>query len=313
MAGKSAEGDGMFELGSTMRIFRPYPEIFAFYDGRIDGLRVHGPQDNWLDDGAFSLGTCSYALVDGDEALVYDPQMSLAHARIIRKTLEEAGYHKLRLVLSHWHTDHVAGNEVFADCEIIANSRTLKALETNREKLEGDDPPIRPLILPNSIFEEHMSLNVGSLELELRLVDIHSHDESVMLYPGRSLLFAGDTLEDSVTYVSEPEHLAAHLVEIERMAGFIFDRILPNHGDPAIISEGGYDRRLIEATRLYVSRLLQLGKEPELARSGLREFAADSFATSGVRYFEPYEKVHRHNVEAVLKAMKAMAAPGLTG
>lgn len=303
----------MIELGSTMKIFRPYPEIFAFHDGRIPGLRVHGPHDNWLDDGAFSLGTCSYAVVDGYEALVYDPQMSLAHARIIRRTLEEAGFRKLRLVLSHWHTDHVAGNEVFADCEIIANSRTLRALEANREKLEGGDPPINPLILPNRIFEEHMTLSVGALDLELRLVDIHSHDESVMLYPGRSLLFAGDTLEDSVTYVSEPEHLATHLVELDRMAGFSFDRILPNHGDPDIIAGGGYDRRLVEATRFYVAKLLRLGEEPDLAGAGLQEFAAESFATGGAGYFEPYEKVHRHNVMAVLKAMKVMAAPGIPG
>jgi glyoxylase-like metal-dependent hydrolase (beta-lactamase superfamily II) len=292
----------MFELGSTMKIFRPYPEIFAFYDGRMPGLRVHGPQGNWLDDGAFSLGTCSYAIVDGDEALVYDPQMSLAHARIIRRTLEDAGFTRLRLVLSHWHTDHVAGNEVFADCEIIANSRTLKALEQNRDKLEAGDPPIRPLILPNHVFEEHLSLTIGSLDVELRLVDIHSHDESVLLFPKRDLLLAGDTLEDSVTYVSEPEHLATHLVELDRMAEFPFSRILPNHGDPDIIAGSGYDRRLIAATHAYVSRLLRLPSEPDLRRESLQDFGAASFATGGTRYFEPYEKVHRHNVTAVLKA-----------
>ena len=293
----------MFELGSTMKILRPYPEVFAFYDGRIPDLRVHGPQANWLDDGAFSLGTCSYVVVDGDEALVYDPQMSLAHARIIRRTLEQAGYRKLRLVLSHWHTDHVAGNAVFADCEIIANSRTLRALEANREKLENDDPPIRPLILPNRIFEEHLSVKVGRIDLELQLVDIHSHDESVMLMPSRDLIFAGDTLEDSVTYVSEPEHLSTHLVELDRMAEFHFDRILPNHGDPDLIASGGYDRRLIEATRIYVAKLLRLAREPDLGKLPLTEFAADSFATGGAAYFGPYEKVHRHNVKDVLKSM----------
>lgn len=293
----------MFELGSTMKILRPYPEVFAFYDGRIPDLRVHGPQANWLDDGAFSLGTCSYAVVSGDEALVYDPQMSLAHARIIRRTLEEAGYRKLRLVLSHWHTDHVAGNEIFADCEIIANSRTLRALEVNRDKLENDDPPIRPLVLPNRIFEEHLTLKVGTIDLELRLIDVHSHDESVMLMPSRNLVFAGDTLEDSVTYVSEPEHLSNHLVELDRMAEFRFDRILPNHGDPDVIASGGYDRRLIKATQLYIAKLLQLAPEPELGKLPLTEFAAESFSTGGAHYFEPYEKVHRHNVKDVLKSM----------
>lgn len=291
----------MLETGSTMKIFRPFPEVYAFYDGRIDGVRLHGPQDNWLDDGAFTLGTCSYAIVDGDEALVYDPQMSLAHARIIRRTLEQAGHIRLKLVLSHWHTDHVAGNEVFQDCEIIANNLTLKALQENRERLENDDPPIRPLILPNRIFEDRLSLRVGRLDVELRVVDIHSHDESVMLFPARGLLFAGDTLEDSVTYVSEPEHLGTHLQEIDRMETFAFSRILPNHGDPEIIATGGYDRRLIAATRIYTAKLLELRQKPELAALSLKDFGAESFATGGARYFEPYEKVHRHNVADVMK------------
>lgn len=295
----------MTDTGSTMRVFTPCPGIFAFYDGRIPGKRLHGPGPNWLDDGAYSLGTASYAIIDDGEALVYDAQMTLAHARRIRRWLDEAGCRSMRLVVSHWHTDHVAGNEAFADCEIIANSRTLKALEANRASLESGDPPIRPLVLPNRIFEEHLTLKVGRLDVDLRLVDIHSHDETVLLLPEHQLLLAGDTLEDSVTYVSEPEHLATHLRELDRMAGFSFRRILPNHGDPDIIAAGGYDRRLIEATKLYVAKLLRLRQEPSLADLSLADFARESFATGGARYFEPYEQVHKHNIDAVLQSAPA--------
>lgn len=291
----------MTDAGSTMRVFNPYPGVLAFYDGRIPGKRLHGAEPNWLDDGAYSLGTASYAIIDGGEALVYDAQMTLFHARLIRERLQDEGCHSIRLVLSHWHTDHVAGNEAFADCEIIANSRTLKALEANRESLENGDPPIRPLILPNRIFEDHLALKVGRFDVELRLVDVHSHDETVLLLPDQALLFAGDTVEDSVTYVSEPEHLSTHLKELDRMAGFSFRHILPNHGDPDIIAAGGYDRRLIEATKLYVAKLLRLRAEPSLAELSFVDFAQESFATGGARYYEPYEPVHRQNVEAVQK------------
>lgn len=295
----------MTDTGSTMRVFTPCPGVFAFYDGRIPGQRLHGPGPNWLDDGAYSLGTASYAIIDDGEALVYDAQMTLAHGRRIRRWLEEAGCRSMRLVVSHWHTDHVAGNEAFADCEIIANSRTLKALEANRASLESGDPPIRPLVLPNRVFDDHLTLKVGRLDADLRLVDIHSHDETVLLLPQHRLLLAGDTLEDSVTYVSEPEHLATHLRELDRMAGFSFRRILPNHGDPDIIAAGGYDRRLIEATKLYVAKLLRLRQEPSLADLSLADFARESFATGGARHFEPYDQVHKHNIEAVLQSAPA--------
>jgi cyclase len=288
------------ELGSTMKIARPYPNVLAFYDGRIPGVRAHSETENWLDDGAFTLGCCSFAIVDGEEALVYDTQMSIPHARIIRKTLEDMGAASIRVVLSHWHTDHVAGNEVFADCEIIANNFTEEALLAHKDELENGNPPIKPLIMPNRTFHDTMTLNVDSVVCELHHLDIHSYDETAILLPQFGVLLVGDTLEDTVTYVSEPERLAMHLRDLDRMETWPFERILPNHGTYEKIAAGGYDRGFIEATRRYVRKLLELKANPELAKLGLREFAAEALATGSVEYFEPYEPVHRRNVEAVL-------------
>ncbi|WP_336619385.1 hypothetical protein [Mesorhizobium sp. WSM4935] len=120
--------------------------------------------------------------------------------------------------------------------------------------------------------------------------------------PDAGLLLAGDTLEDSVTYVSEPECLGEHLVDLERMAGWRFDRILPNHGSLRAIEAGGYDRSLIGATQAYIRKLLACRHDPDLARQDLRTFGADIFATTATEYFPPYEAVHRQNVEAVVAA-----------
>lgn len=296
-----------FELGSTMQVLQPYPNIFAFYDGRIPGIRAHSAGPNWLDDGAFTLGTASFAVVEGAEAIVYDAHMSLIHARRIRDFLEAQGVRDMRLVVSHWHTDHVAGNAVFEDCEIIANRFTLDALIANRDGLENNDPPIKPLIMPNSIFELERELRVGNTVVELRHLDIHSHDETVALLPQSGVLLAGDTLEDTVTYVSEPDRLEHHLVDLARMESWDFDRILPNHGTLERITAGGYGREFITATRLYVEKLLRLESEPELANLDMRTFAAEALATGGVEYFEAYEPVHANNVRAVLAAMRQAA------
>lgn len=289
-----------FELGSTMQVLRPYPNILGFYDGRIPGVRAHSPAPNWLDDGAFTLGTCSFAIVEGPEALVYDTHMSIPHARIIRRVLEEHGVTKMRVVLSHWHTDHVAGNAVFADCEIIANNLTAEALVDNRDWLENNDPPIKPLIMPGTIFEKQTELRVGGTVVELRHLDIHSHDATVLLLPQSGVLLAGDTLEDTVTYVTQPERLSLHLKDLERMDSWAFSRILPNHGSLEMIAAGGYGREFIPATRLYIEKLQRLRSEPALAELTLRDFAAEALATGGVEYFEAYEPVHKHNVQSVL-------------
>lgn len=287
-------------LGSTLRIHTPYEGVYAFYDGRIEGVRAYSESPNWLDDGAYSLGVCSYALLSQADALVYDTSISLAHAQIIRKTLEDAGARRIRVVLSHWHVDHIAGNEVFSDCEIIANRLTETALRDHRENLESRDPPVRPLIMPNRIFDTELALKVGAFDVELRHVNIHSHDGTMMLLPKERLLFAGDALEDPITYVSEPTRLSEHIDDLARMASWDFTRILPDHGAEDVIVAGGYDRGLIEATQNYVRKLLRVREDRTLLDQDLQAFAADDFRSGAIRYFAPYEAVHRGNVEAVL-------------
>jgi glyoxylase-like metal-dependent hydrolase (beta-lactamase superfamily II) len=290
------------QLGSTMRVLRPAPHVLAFYDGRIDGVRAWSEAPNWLDDGAYALGACSYAIVDGAEAIVYDAHISTDHAALIRGTLEAGGVRSIRLVLSHWHADHVAGNAVFGDCGIIANALTAELLAEHRDALEGGSPPIRPLIGPTQTFEGRLDLCVGAVPVELHRFDIHSRDGTVLLLPDSGLLLAGDTLEDPVTYVAEPDRLGHHLADLDRLARLTFDRILPNHGAPAAIAGGGYGRGLLDATRRYVEKLLRCGDDPDLACQDLKTFIHDDLVAGRVQYFGAYEKVHRDNVARVLAA-----------
>ncbi len=286
-------------LGSTMRVLHPAPNVLAFYDGRIEGVRAWSDAPNWLDDGAYALGTCSYAIVDGAEALVYDTHMSVPHADIVRQVLEANGVRSMRVVLSHWHVDHVAGNATFQDCEIIANTLTAESLVARKAALESDTPPIRPLIGPTRTFETRLDLRVGSIAVELHRFDIHSRDGTIMVLPEAGLLFAGDTLEDPVTYVVEPDRLEHHLIDLDRLSGLIFARILPNHGAVAQIEGGGYDRSLIDATRHYVEKLIRCRDEPELAHQDLRTFIGPDLEAGNVQYWAAYEAVHRANIARV--------------
>lgn len=292
----------LLPLGSTLRILRPHPNLYAFYDGRIDGARAHSAAPNWLDDGAYALGVCVYAVVDGAEAIVYDTHISLTHARMMRETLEKAGVTSIRVVLSHWHDDHVAGNAVFADCEIIALDRTEAALAAHREEIETAEPPIRPLVMPNRIITGPTELMVGRLTVRLEPAEIHSHDGLILLLPDLDVMLAGDTLEEPITYVAEPDRLAVHIEELERIKTWGYKRILPNHGAPDVIAAGGYGPSLIDATIRYVKKLLRLDVDMALADQDLSTFIAGDLADGVLAYFAPYEQVHADNVKKVLAA-----------
>ncbi|WP_181704046.1 MBL fold metallo-hydrolase [Chthonobacter albigriseus] len=298
------------ELGATIRILTPAEGVYAYYDGRIPGVRAYSAAPNWLDDGAYEVGIASYALVSGEAALVYDTHISEAHARLIRSHLEGLGVRDIRVVLSHWHDDHVAGNAVFRDCEIIANRATADLMAENRVKLETGTPPIAPLVMPTRLFENTLSLSVGSIDVELHQADIHSRDGTLLWIASRRLLLCGDTLEDTVTFVSEAERLAEHLRDLQAMPRFGATRILPNHGAEAVIAAGGYDPSLIAATERYVRKLLRCPSDPALAAEDLRDFIADDLASGALTWFEPYAAVHRANVEVVLAAAGSAPVEG---
>lgn len=269
--------------------------MYAFYDGRMDGYRFDD-ESNWVDDGALSLGIASYAIVSGDAALVYDTHVSVEHARRIRSVLEDNGVRHFSVVLSHWHLDHIAGTEAFGDSEVIACERTAEVLTDLRPAIESGSlegpPAIDPLVLPTSTFRERRSLSIGDLQLELLHTEVHSDDAVVVWWPEEQLLLCGDTMEDTVTYVDEPARLRVHRQNLELLRELGPAGILPNHGDPDVIAGGGYSDGLIGATQQYIDLLLN---EPSLS---LRE-VVDSLASEDVHYYEPYERVHRHNVELV--------------
>jgi len=289
-------------IGDTMRVLEPAEGVLAFYDGRVPGVRLHGPGPNWVDDGAFVLGTASYAFVAGDEAVVYDTHMSTTHAALVRAELERRGVRRFTVVLSHWHHDHVAGNAVFADGEILALDLTAELLAANRTDYETGDPPIRPLVMPTRTFADGLDLVLGGRTLELRRFDVHSRDGLVIRLPDAGLLFAGDTLEDTLTYVAEPDRLDRHLADLDRMAAWPVARILPNHGDPDRIAAGGYGTNLIGATKNYVEILKRCRSDGALAATPVRDLLAPDLATGAILWFEPYADVHASNLAAVLAA-----------
>ena len=129
--------------------------------------------------------------------------------------------------------------------------------------------------------------------------DIHSADGNIIWLPDEKLLLAGDTLEDPITYISEAAHIATHIAELERMRTWPIDLILPSHGAEARITAGGYAPSLIDANRSYLERLADPTERAMAEKSSLREFVADDIASGAIGYFEPYEAVHRKNIEAV--------------
>jgi cyclase len=295
-------------MTNHLRVLQPHTAILAFYDGRIENYR-YDPGPNWVDEGALSVGIASYAIVDGAEALVYDTHVSIEHARFIRNHLEQLGVSKITVLLSHHHLDHVAGTEVFSDCVIISNLKTADHLGKNRQAIEAGthhgSPAISPLILPTQTFSGETTLRIGNLNLKLIEANIHSDDATVIWIENESLLLCGDTMEDTITYVVEPEHFDTHLKDLDRLWLLKPDIILPNHGDPDIIRLGGYEKTLLRATQQYIRMLKRMPFEPELRNAPLTEIINGPLEAGWVNLYAPYEDVHRENIALVMQRLSS--------
>lgn len=287
-----------------LRVLHPHPDIFAYYDGRVPGHRF-ADAPNWVDEGATGLGIASYALVQGDQALVYDTHVSPDHGMAIRSHLEGQGVGTFSVIYSHWHLDHVAGTAAFPGAEVIANARTLAHLVHRREAIEAGTlhgpPAINPLILPSRTFSGELAFRFGRHEVRLIEANIHSDDATVVWLARDGILLAGDTVEDCVTYLDEPADLAIHLADLDRLANLRPKRILPAHGSERIIAAGGYGAAMIPAMQRYIRWLKDLPGDPAAADTPLSEVIAADLAAGTLEWFAPYEDIHAQNVDLMLK------------
>ncbi|KAK1977879.1 beta-lactamase [Colletotrichum cereale] len=207
------------------------------------------------------------------------------------------------VVISHFHNDHIAGTDVFAKggATIVGNNRTARTVERNAESLAADDPPIQA-VPPTELYTGTKAMQVGNLGVELHNFQIHTSDGTVMWIPSKQLLFAGDTLEDTATFIADAKSLSTHRKELQRMATFPISRIFPAHGEPNRIATGGYNTTFINATLRYIDAMTEDVPQPAAWTQPLSQVVAPDVASGDLIYFSQYEEVHKSNAESIQRA-----------
>jgi cyclase len=187
------------------------------------------------------LAAGNAGIVDlGGETLVFDTSWTPAAAR------ELAGRGPVRWVVnSHWHGDHVRGNQVFEEATIVSTRRTRELIATrDAERLAGlrqqletteDAPPelvdavaeIEPR-LPDEVFDERRSF--GRAELAT-YGGGHTESDAFLHLADAGVLFAADlVLVRSHAWMGDGNPAAWRGI-VDRLAGLDFDVLVPGHGD----------------------------------------------------------------------------------
>ena len=101
-----------------------------------------------LDDGVYAVihktggyAICNSGIINlGTETLVFDCFISPTAAEDLKKAAEELTGNEVKYVVnSHFHNDHVRGNQVFVDAQIISTKRTAELIkDVTPEELEWE-------------------------------------------------------------------------------------------------------------------------------------------------------------------------------
>jgi len=298
-----------------MRVFQINDHLISFYDGR-PAQPLRPPKGrNWADYGALDVGVSTYVIRRGNQALVYDTFPSIHEAQWVRHYLTKAGVTRFTVVNSHWHLDHVGGNAVYADVDRFATAETIRLLTAKRAAIEAGTewgpPAIRPLAVPNVGIASDTRYYVGDIRVELRPVNIHSADGLVIYLPDDRILLAGDTLEDTVTFIAEPEHVIEQYGNLRQLRQWNIDRILPNHGNPDVIAQGGYQKTLIDATLNYLRKVILRSHDPDYLQGTLEDYVGDSVKRGWVSIWWAYREPHAANLKRVSEALRSHPLPEL--
>src|SRR5215472_6302206 len=143
----------------------------------------------------FVIGDDSVAVIDTFQ----DPAPAADFLKEIRKITKLP----IRFVVNtHYHLDHVNGNDVFAAAgAVIVAHRNVRAW-VRTENMKMLDPPItaekqarvRSIALPNVVHDNRVDLFLGSRRIIVRYYPGHTGGDSVVSIPDAHVVFCGDML-----------------------------------------------------------------------------------------------------------------------
>jgi cyclase len=155
-----------------------------------------------VNDTGLAGGNAGFVIGD-DGVLVIDTFQDPRPAKVMLDEIRKLTPLPVRFVVNtHYHLDHVNGNDVFAaaGATIVAHRNVRAWMRTENMKML--DPPVTPekrarvasLTLPTVVHDGHVDLFLGSRRIGVRYYPGHTGGDSVVSIPDAHVVFCGDML-----------------------------------------------------------------------------------------------------------------------
>lgn len=251
-------------------------------------------------------------IVTGAGVVVFDalgtPSLSQLLLEKIRQLTDEP---VVRVIVSHYHADHIYGLQVFEDlnAEILAPTGSDKYLASEHamERLEDRRFTLEPwvnddtrLVYPDQYLAEGMQFRLGDVEFVVTVIgNAHSDGDLVLFVEPDRVLFSGDIIfEGRVPFLGDAN--TRHWVRIlERMEKEQLVALVPGHGSVA-----EKPNEAISLTRRYLVYLRdKMGQA--VAEFVPFDEAYAEIDWSGFNHLPAFEEINRRNAYQVYLSMEA--------
>ncbi len=182
-------------------------------------------------------------------AIIVDTTLFPEKAQKIREFVENVLRREILFVVNtHYHPDHIFGNIIFEDKQIISSNLTReKVMLMDERYLES--LPVSSRVMPASItFEDEYKQN----QILIKRVGGHTPDSSIVYLEQDRILITGDLVFNGfhaeIVQDSNPEEWLNILEDLKR---YKIDLVIPGHGD-------FLDKSCLDQMKRYLTKIQRL-------------------------------------------------------
>ena len=221
-----------------------------------------------------NCATNSGFIVGDEGVMVIDSLMTPSLAGQVRTSVRNVTKSPIRyLINTHFHGDHVFGNQYFQPAPIVAHHNCRIELE---EKFDANMARYRQraelipeldqikMTLPDVTFNDSMTIMLGDKEIQLKYYGrAHSNSDITIYLPGDKLLFIGDLAVNHTLPAFPDGHITKWIDVMQEVSLIDADTIVPGHGGVGGRAEFEDSKALLELLNTEIKRGYDQGLSEE--------------------------------------------------
>jgi cyclase len=253
------------------------------------------------------------AIVTGEGTIVVDTLPFPRETREMIEFLRGESSRGIRYVIdTHHHADHVYGNYLFDEADIISSERCREVMRKSGEKNLAEAKTQTPelaevqLRLPNLTFPDKMTMHLGDRVIRLMPLSGHTTDGIGVYIEGDKILFAGDAVMP-LPYIFWGDRVMLQDT-LKLIKDMNLENIVQGHGE--VLLKGEIDETL-DASIGYLDVIYDKVKAKIATRTSkdrlVNEISLESCGYSPIALDGLVKQLHRSNLLRVYQTLTAKA------